>query len=262
MAQIHATAIVDPAAELGVDVEIGPFAIVEAGARLGDRTKLAARVVIHSNTTLGCDNQVGIGSVIGGAAQDVKLESSNTFLEVGDRNLIREYATVHRSNHDGGTTRIGNDNFFMAFVHIGHDCILGNHIQMANTATLGGHCELHDRAIIGGLVAVHQRVSVGSMAMVAGLSALNVDVPPFCIVQGAPAEVIGLNIIGLRRNGIDADARKALQAAVRIIYKSKRNRSDALREVAETVPSCAELEQFLSFVWATREGHNGRQLER
>lgn len=262
MVQIHPTALVAPDAELGVDVELGPFAIVEAGARLGDRTRLAARAVVCSNTTIGSDNQIGIGAVLGGAAQDVKLDSPETWLEVGDRNIIREYVTLHRSNHEGGVTRIGSDNFFMAFVHVGHDCTVGNHIQMANTATLGGHCKIEDRAIIGGLTAVHQRVTVGTMAMVSGVSGLNVDVPPYCMVQGAPARVIGINVVGMKRNGLSAEARAAIHAAVRILYKSKRHRGDALAQVIDEVPSCPELEHFLSFVQATREGRNGRQLER
>ncbi len=261
MPQIHPTALVDPTAELGVDVEVGPFAIVEAGARIGDRTRLAARAVICSNTTIGCDNQVGIGAVLGGAAQDVKLDSAATYLTVGDGNIIREYATFHRSNHDGGTTRVGSHSFFMAFVHIGHDCLVGDHIQMANAATLGGHCRIEDRAILGGLVAVHQRVAVGTMAMVSGLSGLNVDVPPYCMVQGSPARVVGLNAVGMKRNGIGPEARSGLRAAVRILFKSQRHRGDALQEVIDTVPPCPELEHFLGFVKATREGRNGRQLE-
>jgi len=262
MTQIHPTALVDPAAELGVDVEVGPFAIVEAGAKIGDRSRLAARAVVCGNTTLGCDNQVGIGAVLGGAAQDVKLDSPDTFLAIGDGNVFREYCTFHRSNHDGGTTTVGNHNFFMAFVHVGHDCTVGNNIQMANQATLGGHCLIEDRAIIGGLVAVHQRVTVGGMAMVSGVSGLNVDVPPFCMVQGAPARIIGVNVIGMKRNGLGPTARSSVRAAVRILFKSQRHRGDALQEVIETVPTCPELEHFLSFVKATREGRNGRQLER
>ena len=151
MVSIHPTAIVDAGAALGVDVEIGPFAIVQAGAQLGDRCRLGPHVVIYGRTTLGADCQVEAGAALGGDAQDLKCDTEDTYLEIGERNVIREYVTIHRSNHAGGVTRVGSDNLLMGFVHVGHDGVLGSHIQMANLATLAGHVEVRDRVVIGGL---------------------------------------------------------------------------------------------------------------
>lgn len=261
MASIHPTAIVDPAAELGADVEIGPFAIVEAGARLGDGVKLGPRVVIRTHTTLGAGTTVDVGAVLGGPAQDLKCTTDETFLEIGERNTIREYVTIHRSNHEGGTTRIGDDNLFMAFVHLGHDVVVGNRTMLANLATVAGHCQLDDRAVMGGNSVLHQRVRVGEMAMLGGMSGASEDIPPYSLATGIPCEVKGINVVGLRRNGVDHEARGALKTALQILYRSGKNRLQALDEVAEAVPQVPEVVRLLEFVRAIRDGHNGRQLE-
>lgn len=262
MAAIHPTALVDPSAELGSDVSIGAFAIVEAGVRIGDGCSIGARAVVHANTTLGARCTVDVGAVLGGDAQDVKCTTPDTFLEIGEDNTIREYVTIHRSNHEGGVTRVGHDNFLMSYSHVGHDCVVGNHVMMANLVQLGGHSLVGDRAVLGGLTAVHQKARVGRMAMIGGMSGVTTDVPPFCIAQGKPAEVLGINVVGLRRNDIPEETRTQLRRAVRILFTSRRNRGDALDELAAEADLTPEVSELLEFVRATREGRNGRQLER
>lgn len=262
MVEVHPTALVDPAAELGGDVVVGPFCIVEAGARIGDRCRLAARVVVHTNTTIGADCTIDVGAVLGGLAQDFKCNSTDTYLEVGHGNVIREFVTMHRSNHEGGTTRVGNESLFMANTHIGHDAVIGNHVNFANLVTIAGHVQVDDRAVIGGLVGVHQRARIGEYAMVGGMSGANMDVPPYCMAEGKPARIRGLNVIGLRRSGFDAATRDGLRAAVRMLFMEGRHRGRALDEVEQSLPTSEPLQRLLAFVRASREGRNGRQLER
>lgn len=262
MGRIHATAVIEPGAELGVDVEIGPFAIIAGGARLGDGCRIGPRVTIHGRTTLGPRCVVDTGAILGGAAQDLKCQTDETFLEIGADNVIREHVTIHRSNHEGGVTRVGQHNLLMSFVHLGHDCQVGSHTMIANLATFGGHCQIDDRAVIGGMAAAHQKTRIGTMSMVGGMSGVSHDVPPYCTADGNPARVRGLNVIGLRRNGISSEARASLKRAVRVLFCSGRHRGQALEELlAEDDPS-VELRAMLEFVRAMREGRNGRQLER
>ncbi|MCC7493466.1 MAG: acyl-ACP--UDP-N-acetylglucosamine O-acyltransferase [Fimbriimonadaceae bacterium] len=262
MSSIHPTAIVDPGAQLGLDVTIGAFSIIEPGAVIGDRCSVGAHAVICSRTTLGADCVVHHGAILGGPAQDLKCDSVDTRLEIGERNTFREYVTVHRSNHEGGVTVIGCDNYLMAQSHVGHDAIVGNHIQMANQVALGGHSVVDDRAVLGGLVGVHQRVRVGTMAMVGGMSGLVTDLPPYCVAQGMPAKIHGLNVIGLRRNSVGPEARRALQTAVRELFLAQRHRGRVLEELLTSLPDLPEVRTLLTFVQAIQAGRNGRQLER
>lgn len=261
MVSIHPTAIVDPAADLGEDVTIGPFSIIEAGAVIGARCRIGSQVTIRSRTTIGADCLIDNGSVLGGDAQDLKCTAPDTFLEVGARNVIREYVTIHRSNHSGGVTRVGDDNLLMAFTHLGHDVQLGNRTMLANLATLGGHVQVDDRAVIGGMTAVHQWVRIGSMAMVGGMSGVNKDVPPFSMVEGNPCEVRGINVVGLRRNGVSAETRTLIKKAIRVLFVAHRHRGRAMAELERELPPEPEVVELLAFVKAMREGRNGRQLD-
>ncbi len=262
MADIHPTAVVHPDVEFGEGVVIGPFSIIEAGVRLGARCRVGAHAVIHSRTSLGADCVVDTGACLGGDAQDFKCTSQDTYLEIGERNQIREFVTMHRSNHEGGKTIIGHDNLFMANVHVGHDAVIGNRTMFANLSAVGGHAQIDDGAVIGGMSAFHQRVRVGKMAMIGGMSGVTTDVPPFCLASGQVAKVRGVNIIGLRRNGIAPDARRALQTAVRELFLSHRHRGQALEELRASLPDLPEVLEFLEFAAAIRGGRNGRQLER
>ncbi|MBI2302449.1 MAG: acyl-ACP--UDP-N-acetylglucosamine O-acyltransferase [Armatimonadetes bacterium] len=261
MVTIHPTALVDPKAELGCDVEVGPFAIIEAGARIGDGCRLGPHVMIHSRVTLGARCSVDYGSVLGGDAQDLKCTTPDTYLELGEDNILREYVTIHRASHEGEATRVGSHNMLMGFVHLGHDVVVGDHTMLANLVAVGGHCLIDDRAIIGGHTALHQKVRIGTMAMVGGMSGVTLDVPPYCLAEGKPAEVRGTNVVGLRRNGVSTEARGQLNRAVRTLYLSRRNRLAALEQVEREPDKSPELEAFLAFVRAVRNGRNGRQLE-
>lgn len=262
MVQIHPTAVVDPDAELGVDVTVGPFAYIEAGARIGDGCQIGPRVTVHGRTTVGARCVIDTGTVLGGRAQDLKCTTDDSYLEIGPDNIIREQVTIHRSNHEGGVTRVGQHNLLMSFVHLGHDCQLGNYTMIANLATFGGHCQIDDRAVIGGMAAVHQKARIGTMAMVAGMSGISHDVPPFCLAEGIPAKIRGVNVVGMRRNGLSAETRAAIQRAVRLLFCSGKHRGKALAQLEAEPGQPPELQRLLEFVRAMREGRNGRQLER
>ena len=217
--KIHPSAIVSSRAELGHDVEIGPYCIVEAGARIGDRCRLIAQVNVRSGTTLGCDNTVYEGAVLGGLPQHVNLQNEPGDLVIGDRNTLREHSTVHRAMHQGNTTQIANDCLLMVGSHVAHDCRVGNRVILTNGVMLGGHVEVGDRACLGGNAAVHQFCRIGRLAMVGGCTKVVQDVPPFVLTDGATALIVGLNTVGLRRAGLSRQQLLELKGAYRLIYR-------------------------------------------
>jgi UDP-N-acetylglucosamine acyltransferase len=228
VAQIHPTALVDPRAELGRDVVIGPFCVVEAGAVLGDFCRLEARAVVKSRTTLGSHNEIGEGAVIGGRAQHVQLTNPGGSLVVGSHNRIHENVTIHRGWNNDATTTLGDHNMLMVGSHIGHDCQVGSHCILVNHVLLGGHVQVDDRAYLGGASAVHQFCRIGRLVMVGGLAKVTQDVPPFVMVEGGHSQVIGLNKVGLRRNGYTAEQIVQLKEAYRVIYREGRRWSEVL----------------------------------
>jgi UDP-N-acetylglucosamine acyltransferase len=220
VAQIHPTAVVDPRAELGQGVVIGPLAVVEAEATIGDHCRLEARATIKSRTTLGCDNEIGEGAVIGGRAQHVQIHDPGGTLVIGNHNRIRENVTIHRGWANDATTIVGNDCMIMVGAHIGHDCRVGSNCILVNNCMLGGHVQIEDRAYISGGVAVHQFCRIGRLAIVGGLARVVQDVPPFVMVEGGGnAEIVGLNKIGLKRNGYTSEQILQLKEAYRVIYR-------------------------------------------
>ncbi|HMC12401.1 MAG TPA: acyl-ACP--UDP-N-acetylglucosamine O-acyltransferase, partial [Pirellulaceae bacterium] len=232
MTYIHPTAIVDPTAQLGNDVYVGPCAIIEAGVILGDGCRLEARATIKSRTVLGSRNEIGEGAVLGGAAQHLQRQDPGGKLVVGDNNHIRENATLHRAYANEAVTTIGNDNLIMVSAHIAHDCKLGNHIVLVNNVMLGGHVQIEDRAYIGGGVGVHQFCRVGKYVMIGAQSRVTQDVPPYVLVEGAHPQIIGLNSIGLRRNGFTPDDMVQLKKAYRVIYRQGLRWSEVLEQLA------------------------------
>jgi UDP-N-acetylglucosamine acyltransferase len=219
VAQIHPTAVVDSRAELGQGVIIGPLAVVEAGVILGDDCVLEARATVKSRTTLGRGNEIGEGAVIGGRAQHVHVHDPGGTLVIGDQNRIRENVTIHRGWANDATTTIGDHCLIMVGAHIGHDCRIGNHCILVNNCMLGGHVQVEDRAYISGGVAVHQFCRIGRLAIIGGLSKIVQDVPPFVMIEGGKAEVVGLNKIGLKRNGYTTEQVLQLKEAYRVIYR-------------------------------------------
>jgi UDP-N-acetylglucosamine acyltransferase len=219
VAYIHPSAFVDPQAILGNDVVVGPQCIVEAGAVLGDGCRLEARAIVKGRTTLGDNNEIGEGSVIGGRAQHVQVHDPGGTLIIGSGNRIRENVTIHRGWANDATTTIGDNCMIMVGAHVGHDCRVGNNAILVNNSMLGGHVHVEDRAYISGGVAVHQFCRVGRLAMVGGLARIVQDVPPFVMVEGGIAQIVGLNKIGLRRNGYTPEEILQLKEAYRIIYR-------------------------------------------
>jgi UDP-N-acetylglucosamine acyltransferase len=226
--QIHPTAVVDPRAQLGRDVVIGPFCVVEAGAIIGDGCKLEARAVVKSRSTLGDDNEIGEGTVIGGKAQHVQVHDPGGTVTLGNHNRIRENVTIHRGWANEATTIIGDHNLLMVGSHVGHDCRVGNHCILVNHVLLGGHVEVEDRAYVGGASAVHQFCRIGRLAMVGGLARVVQDVPPFVMVEGGLTQIVGLNKVGLRRNGYTHEQITQLKAAYRVIYREGRRWNEVL----------------------------------
>jgi UDP-N-acetylglucosamine acyltransferase len=221
MATIHPTAIIESGAELGESVSIGAYSIVRANVRIGDGTSIGAHCVIEGRTRIGRDNRIFQFCSIGAVPQDKKYAGEPTELHIGDRNTIREFCTFNLGTAQvGGVTRVGCDNWVMAYVHIAHDCQVGDQTIFANNATLGGHVQVGDWAIIGGLSGVHQFVKVGAHAMVGFASAVSQDVPPFMLVDGNPLAVRGFNVEGLRRRGFSAERLAAVKQMHKLIYRS------------------------------------------
>ena len=246
---IDARAVVSPQAELAADVEVGPFSVIGANVRIGARTRIASHVVIKGPTTLGADNQVFQFASIGDAPQDKKYQGEPTRLEVGERNVFREYCTVNRgTTHDQGVTRIGNDNLFMAYTHVAHDCQVGSHIVMANCATLGGHVQLGDWVIMGGLAAIHQFSKIGAHAFIANNAAVTRDVPPFIMAVGQPAAPHSVNSEGLKRRGFTPEQISHIRAAYRILYRRDLPLGDAVRELQVLAATQPEVKAFVDFI--------------
>jgi UDP-N-acetylglucosamine acyltransferase len=217
---IHPLAVVSPHAELGSNVRIGPFSLVEAGAVLGDGCTLASRVTIRSGTILGRDNQIFEGAVIGGMPQHVHMPTHPGVTQIGDGNVIRENVTIHRALEAGHATRIGSRCLIMVGAHVAHDCTLGDGVILTNNAMLAGHVAVGERAYLSGGVAVHQFCRVGRLAMVGGLARVRQDVPPFVTIDGGSTMVVGLNKVGLRRAGLTMLDVQQLKAAYQVIYRS------------------------------------------
>ena len=244
--KIHPTAIIDPGAQLGPEVIVGPGAIIESQVAIGPRCTIGPHAVIHRYVRMGEDNQVHSHAVIGNIPQDLSFKGGESWVEIGDRNVFREGVTVNRSTKPGSVTQIGSDCLLMAYVHVAHDCRLGNRVILANNIALGGYVDIGDSAVVGGAVVVHQFCRIGSLAMVAGFIAVRQDVMPYCMVAGNPARHYRLNSIGLHRNGISGERYSALEAVFRALRAGK-----PLDGLAET-PEVAHLKAWRAI--PTRRG--------
>jgi len=245
---IHPTAIVHPGAEIDEGVEIGPYSIVGENVRIGRGTVVMSSVVLDGWTTIGCDNVIYPGAALGTAPQDLSYRGQRSFVRIGDRNQIREYVTVHRAADEDGVTSVGNDNMFMAYVHVAHNCRVGNQVIIANYAGMAGHAVVEDQAVLGGLSGLHQFVRVGRLCMVGGLAKITKDLPPFAIVDGNPARIYGLNSRGMRRRQVPEESRLALKRAFRALTGSGLNLGEAIMAIRSKVPSCPEVDHLLSFL--------------
>jgi UDP-N-acetylglucosamine acyltransferase len=252
---IHSTAIIDPKAEIETGVEIGPYSVIGADVRIGSGTRVGSHVVIQGPTTIGRNNRVFHFCSLGEAPQDKKYNGEPTALEIGDGNTIREYCTINRGTaQDVGVTRIGNDNWIMAYVHVAHDCQIGSHTILANSVTLAGHVHVEDYAILGGATLVHQFCRLGAHIIVGGGSRLRQDVPPYIMADGSEVKPHGLNVEGLKRRGFSPETITHLKRAYKTIYKSGLTLEEAKQQLAEQRKACAEVGLFLDFLEASTRG--------
>ena len=252
---IHPTAIVHPGARLGVDVEIGAYSLVGEHVEIGDRTRIGPHVVVEGRTRIGCDNEIFQFCSIGAVPQDKKYDDEPTFLEIGDRNTIREFCSFNVGTaQDAGATRIGNDNWIMAYVHVAHDCVVGNHTIFANNATLAGHVHVGDWAILGGFTGVHQFVRVGAHSFCGVGTVLLQDLPPYVTVAGNPAKPHGINSEGLRRRGYSASAIAAIKRAYRSLYRAGLSLDEARSTIAGIAADTPEVAPFSEFIASSSRG--------
>jgi UDP-N-acetylglucosamine acyltransferase len=246
---IDARAIVSPRAELAPDVSVGAFTVIGDGVRIGAGTSVGPHAVINGPTTIGAANRIFQFASIGDAPQDLKYKGEPTRLEIGDRNVFREFTTMNRGTvGGGGITTIGSDNLFMAYTHVAHDCHVGSKCVMANYATLGGHVHLGDWVIMGGYSGIHQFTKVGAHAFLGNNAAVTRDVPPYLMVVGTPAVPHSINSEGLKRRGFTPDQIRNLKNAYRVLYRSELKLADALAELGRRLPEQPELKIFLDFI--------------
>ena len=246
---IDARAVVSPQAELAVDVEVGPFTVIGPGVRIGARTRIASHVVVNGPTRIGVDNHIFQFASIGDAPQDKKYRGEPTRLEIGDRNVFCEFCTVNRgTTHDEGVTRVGDDNLFMAYTHVAHDCQVGSRIVMANGATLGGHVQVGDWVIMGGYAGVHQFCKIGAHAFIANNSAVTRDVPPYVLAVGQPAKPHSINSEGLKRRGFSAAQIRVLRDAYRTLYRRELPLAEAVTELTAVAVEHPEVRPLLEFI--------------
>lgn len=253
--EIHSTAVIHPRAELGARVRVGPYAVIGEGVRLGEGTQVGPHAVLEGRLEVGARCQIFAGAIIGFPPQDLKYKAGTpSGVRIGEDNVIREYATIHRSSLADGWTVIGNGCFIMASSHIAHDCQVGDDVILTGFSGLTGFVQVEDRAIISGLTGVHQFVRIGTLAYVGGCSRVSQDVPPYFLVEGNPAEVRGVNVVGLRRAGVSAPVRLELQRAFKILYRSGHAPARALEMIrAELTPS-DHINHLVEFIAASKRG--------
>jgi UDP-N-acetylglucosamine acyltransferase len=241
MTAIHATAIVDPAAELDSSVTVGPYTLIGPHVKVGAGTTIGPHCVLEGHTTIGCDNRIFQFNSLGAIPQDKKYAGEPCELVIGDRNTIREFCTFNiGSPGDQGVTRVGSDNWMMAYVHVAHDCVVGNHTIFANTSTLAGHVHVGDWVILGGFTGVHQFVKIGAHSMTAVGSVLLADLPPFVMAQGQPARARSMNFEGLRRRGFSAERIAAVKAMHKVLYRDHLTLAQACERIADLVKTSPE----------------------
>jgi len=247
--------VIDPSAKIGKDVTIGPWTVIGPEVEIGDGCNIASHVVIKSHTRIGKNNRIFQFASVGEDPSDKKYHGEVSWLEMGDNNIVREGATLHRGTEaGGGITRIGSDNLFMPYTHVAHDCIIGNHIIFSNNAAVSGHVIVEDWAILSGYAGVYQFLRIGAHSFVGGLTHINMDVPAFVIAKGTPAEPKGINITGLERRGFSKDSIRAIRQAYKIIYRHGLKIEEALRQLEALVEQHAEIKILIDSIKASQKG--------
>ena len=251
---IHPTAIVSKKAKLADDITVGPHTIINDKASISSGVIIGANCLIDGYTSIGKNCQIFTGAVIGSRPQDLKYKDEKSSLEIGDNNIIREYCTFNPGTGEGGKTKVGSDNLFMAYSHVAHDCLVGNACVLANNATLAGHVTIEDGAVVGGLVAIHQFVRMGKLSIVGGCSKVVQDIPPFSTCDGHPARIYGLNLIGLRRHGFSAEKIRLLDRAFKILFNSGFSAKHALEALGKEIAPSEEIAYLVDFVNKSERG--------
>lgn len=252
--EVHPSALIDPTAQLGAGVSVGPYSIVGPNVTIGDGTRIASHVLIERDTQIGAGCALHHGAVLGTDPQDLKYAGEPTQLVVGDRTVIREYATLNRGTAALGRTVIGSDCLLMAYAHVAHDCVIGNHVILANSVNMGGHVHIEDWVIVGGLTPIHQFVRIGAHAFVGGATRVSKDVPPYVRAAGSPMEMSGLNSVGLQRRGFSEEVRRELKRAYRLFFGSQLNVTQALETARRELSPLPEVVHFLEFIETSQRG--------
>ena len=252
--RIHPTAVIDPGAQIGEGCEIGPYCVIGANVELGEGCQLQHHVSLAGPARFGKGNIFFPFSTLGQRTQDLKYTGEPTHLSVGDGNTFREFVTVHRGTAPGTITRIGNRGYFLAYVHIAHDCVVGDEVIFSNNGTLAGHVEVGDFAILGGLTAVHQFCRIGAHAMTGGCSKIVQDVPPYMLADGNPAKVRSYNKVGMERRGFNEQTVRCIKEAYRIIYRSGLNLQQAVEQIRSDLPELPEIAHLLAFLTSSPRG--------
>lgn len=252
--EIHPTALVADTAELGEGVSVGPYSIVGPQVKVGPGTRIGPHVLIEGDTTVGAECVLSKGAVLGTEPQDLKYAGEPTRLVVGDRTVIREYATLNRGTAASGVTSVGSDCLLMSYVHVAHDCHLGDHVILSNAVNMAGHVTIEDWVIVGGMTPIHQFVRIGQHAFVGGQSRIAKDVPPYVKAAGIPLQLYGLNSVGLQRRGFSEEVRRELKRAYRLFFASAHNTSQALERARDELRALPEVENFLSFFEKSERG--------
>tara|TARA_R110000850_G_scaffold49428_2_gene121895 strand:+ start:899 stop:1672 length:774 start_codon:yes stop_codon:yes gene_type:complete len=252
--EIHPTAIIDPGAELGDDITVGPYCVINAGVKLGNRCRLQNHVTIDGPTEIGEDNEFFSFTSIGQRTQDLKYDGEPTHLKIGSHNTFREFCTVNRATSAGDSTLVGSYGNFLSYTHIGHDCIIGDHVVFSNNATLGGHVIIEDHVILGGLTGIHQFCRIGEHAITGGFTKIVQDVPPYMVADGNPARVRAINKVGLERRGFSKEARASIKKAYRALFREDLNTSEALEALRAFENRSAEVDIIIAFVEKSERG--------
>jgi UDP-N-acetylglucosamine acyltransferase len=252
---IHPTALIDPRAELASDVRVGPYSIIGPDVTIAAGAEIGAHVVLEGRVGVGARGRVGHGAIIGGLPQDFKFrEGTPVGVVLGDDTVVREYVTIHRATHEGHDTTVGRHCLVMASSHVAHDCVLGDHVVVINYAGLTGHITVEDRATIGGLTGIHPFTRIGTYAYIGGCSKVTQDVPPFVIADGAPAVARSVNVVGMRRGGIDAASRRQVQEAFRLLYRSGMAPGAAVKRVRAELGGHPLVARLVEFVETSKRG--------
>lgn len=251
---IHKTAIISQRAQIDSDVEIGPYSIIGDGVKIGSGTVIGPHVNIACNSEIGRNNKISHSVSIGDDPQDISYKGQPTFVKIGDGNTIREFASIHRATKEGTATTVGNDNYIMAYAHLGHDVQVGNRTIISNAVGLAGHVHVEDRAVLSAYVAVHQFSRIGQMVMIGGLSRINQDVLPFTMIEGNPPVTRGLNVVGLRRNNVSSESRQMIKRAYKILCREGLSTDSALARIENELESTSEINALVDFVKSSQRG--------